>query len=207
MRPDITPAKRLFDIVVALLMALFVIPVGLIIAGVILIRDGGPVLYISERMAAPDRAFGLVKFRTMRPAEADAGVTGADKADRITATGRVLRKLRLDELPQLWNILVGDMSFVGPRPPLRQYVEAFPEIYEQVLASRPGVTGLASLVYAEHEGRLLDRCTTPEETEAVYVRACIPRKARLDQMWQDRRTFCFDMWIMWQTFRRAVLRR
>ena len=205
--PVMTPGKRAFDISFALLLALLLWPVIAIIALLILLRDGGPVFYVAERMQTPDRAFGLVKFRTMRTAAGDSGVTGGDKAGRITRTGRVLRRTRLDELPQLWNILRGDMSFVGPRPPLRRYVELRPKLYARVLASRPGVTGLASLTYADHEDRLLARCQSADETEAVYVRSCVPRKARLDLIWQARRNLCLDLWIMWETLRRRVARR
>jgi len=80
----------------------------------------------------------------MIPASEDSGASGGYKANRITRTGRFLRRTRLDETPQLWNVLKGDISFVGPRPPLRQYVEAYPEIYTQVLKTRPGITGLGS---------------------------------------------------------------
>jgi lipopolysaccharide/colanic/teichoic acid biosynthesis glycosyltransferase len=141
------------------------------------------------------------------PAAADSGVSGGDKAARITALGRLLRRSRLDEIPQLWNVIRGDMSFVGPRPPLRQYVERFPDLYAQVLRSRPGITGLATLVYHGHEERLLARCATPEETDALYARACVPRKARLDLIYQRRRSLCWDLWLMMQTAGKVVPRR
>lgn len=194
-----TPAKRLFDLALAILLGVVLLPVIVIIALIILIRDGRPVFYISERMKTPTEGFGLVKFRSMSVTEADSGVSGGDKTARITGTGAMLRGKRLDELPQLWNVLVGDISFVGPRPPLRQYVERFPEIYGKVLQSRPGVTGLASVRYHAHEERLLARTATPEETDAVYARACVPRKARLDLIYQKHRTLCFDLAIMWET--------
>ncbi len=197
-----TPAKRLFDIVLALLLGVVLVPVMAVIALVILIRDGRPVFYISERMKTPSEGFGLVKFRTMAVTDTDSGVSGGDKASRITGTGAMLRGKRLDELPQLWNVLKGDISFVGPRPPLQQYVERFPEIYARVLMSRPGVTGLASVRYHAHEERLLARTTTPEETDAVYARACVPRKARLDLIYQQHRSLCFDLAIMWETVTR-----
>ncbi|EAR51478.1 sugar transferase [Oceanicola granulosus HTCC2516] len=194
-----TLSKRLFDVVLALLLGLLLLPVIALIALIVLLRDGAPVFYISERMRAFDEGFGLVKFRTMTVAEADSGVSGGDKAARITPTGRVLRRTRLDELPQLWNVLVGDISFVGPRPPLRQYVERFPEVYREVLKARPGITGLATIVYHGHEERLLARCRTLEETDAVYTRACVPRKARLDLIYRDNRSLCMDLALMWRT--------
>lgn len=194
-----TPSKRLLDLAVALPLAVLLAPVIAVLALVLLVLDGRPVFYISERMKTPTESFRLVKFRTMRPDAADSGVTGADKAGRITAMGAFLRRSRLDELPQLWNILRGDMSFVGPRPPLRRYVQDFPEVYGPVLRSRPGLTGLATLAYHRHEARLLAASGSAAETEAIYRRACVPRKARLDLIYQARRSLCFDLWLMTRT--------
>ena len=134
----------------------------------------------------------------------DSGVTGPSKAARITPTGAWLRRKRLDELPQLWNILRGDMGFVGPRAPLRRYVEKYPEIYAEVLKERPGVTGLASMTYHRAEERLLSETSTPEETETVYCRRCIPRKARLDLIYAKRRNPCTDQRLMWATVLKNV---
>ena len=191
--------KRLFDIVIALALGVVLVPVGLIMALAILMIDGRPVLYLSERMKTPEQGFKLWKFRTMRPQAGDVGVSGGHKADRITRTGHVMRRYRLDEIPQLWNILRGDISFVGPRPPLRRYVEAFPELYRAVLRSRPGVTGLASIVYHRHEAALLARCATPAQTDAVYSRICVPAKARLDLIYQRHQSICYDFDLVFQT--------
>ena len=117
-----TPGKRLFDIVLALLLAVVLILPIVAIGLAILIIDGRPVFYASKRMKAPGKSFTLWKFRTMTSEARDASVSSAYKNSRITSLGRVLRRKRLDELPQLWNILRGDMSFVGPRPPLPRYV-------------------------------------------------------------------------------------
>ena len=197
-----TPAKRALDLGLTLAFGLLLLPVAAAIAAAIVLVDGRPVLYGSERMAAPFRPFRLWKFRTMRPDPGDAGVTGADKAERITRTGRALRRSRADEIPQLWNVIRGEISLVGPRPPLRRYVEMFPELYGEVLRCRPGLTGLATLHYHRHEERLLARCATPQETEAVYVRRCVPRKARLDLIYARRRTLCHDLAILGRTLLR-----
>lgn len=202
-----TLSKRLFDILVAALLCAVLAPVMLGLALWIYLRDGAPVFYVSERMKTPDRGFGLIKFRTMSVVQTDSGVSGGDKSARITKTGQTLRRKRLDELPQLWNVLRGDISFVGPRPPLRQYVERFPEVYREVLKARPGITGLATLVYHAHEEALLGRCATPDETDAVYARACVPRKARLDLIYRDNRTLCWDVVLMWRTAMPRVRRR
>jgi len=195
-----TPGRRAFDICLAALLALLLAPLILGLALLALALQGRPVFYLSERMRAPDRAFRLVKFRTMAPDPADTGVSGGDKAGRITRLGTVLRRSRLDELPQLWNILRGDMAFVGPRPPLRRYVEQFPALYGLVLRDRPGVTGLATLVFHRHEERILAACRTAAETEEAYVRRCVPRKARIDLIHQARRSPCADLAILARTF-------
>lgn len=201
-----TITKRIMDIVLAVVLTALLAPVLIALLVTMLILDGRPLFYVSERMKTADQPFQLWKLRTMVPDSADRGVSGGDKDHRITKTGRILRRYRLDEIPQLWNVLRGDISFVGPRPPLREYVERFPHIYRKVLKSRPGITGLATLVYHGHEERLLARCTTPEETDALYARACVPRKAALDLIYQRNRSVCFDLKLMWQTGMRMVRR-
>lgn len=194
-----TPAKRLFDLSVALVLAVVLLPIIGLMALVVLVLDGRPVFYISERMKTPTQGFRLVKFRSMKTVASDSGVSGGDKASRITRTGHFLRRSRLDEVPQLWNVLKGDISFVGPRPPLRQYVERFPDVYGPVLRSRPGITGLASVYFHAHEEWLLARSKSNAETDTIYSNICIPRKAKLDLIYQARRTLCLDMSIMLKT--------
>ena len=191
--------KRLFDLFFVTLLIVILAPVLLALLLWLLLREGRPVFYVAERMMGIDQPFNLWKLRTMTVVESDAGVSGVDKNTRITPTGAWLRGKRLDEFPQLWNILRGDLSFVGPRPPLREYVERYPEIYREVLKSRPGVTGLASISYHRHEAALLARCTTPEETDAVYTRICVPAKARLDLIYQRHQSMCYDFDLVFQT--------
>ena len=191
--------KRLFDLFFVTLLIVILAPVLLALLLWLLLREGRPVFYVAERMKGIDQPFNLWKLRTMTVVESDAGVSGGDKNTRITPTGAWLRGKRLDEFPQLWNILRGDLSFVGPRPPLREYVERYPEVYREVLKSRPGVTGLASIAYHRHEAALLARCTTPEETDAVYTRICVPAKARLDLIYQRHQSMCYDFDLVFQT--------
>jgi len=191
--------KRIFDLFFASLLVVILGPVILFLILVIWRKQGRPLFYVAERMKTPDQAFGLWKFRTMTVVDTDAGVSGGDKDRRITPLGAKLRAKRLDEFPQLWNILRGDLSFVGPRPPLREYVERFPDIYSEVLKSRPGVTGLATIRFHKHEDKLLARCKTPEQTDDVYVRVCVPRKARLDLIYQRHQTTCYDFDLVFQT--------
>lgn len=199
--------KRLLDLALATLLTLVLaIPFALVLV-VLLWREGRPLFYVAERMKAPGQPFPLWKLRTMTVARADSGVSGGDKSARITATGRFLRRTRLDEVPQLWNVFRGDMSFVGPRPPLRLYTERFPDLYARVLQSRPGVTGLATLHFHAHEERLLAACRSPEETDAVYSRRCVPRKAALDLIYQRHQSVCFDLRLIAETGGRVLLRR
>jgi lipopolysaccharide/colanic/teichoic acid biosynthesis glycosyltransferase len=165
----------------------------------LLIKEGRPLFYVAERMKGPETPFNLWKLRTMTVVDTDQGVSGGNKSSRVTKTGDWLRRKRLDEFPQLWNILKGDLSFVGPRPPLREYVERFPELYREVLKSRPGVTGLATIRFHKHEDRLLSRCATPQETDDVYCRICVPRKARLDMIYQRNQSTCYDFDLVFQT--------
>lgn len=194
-----TVGKRLLDLAVIAVLMPVLVPVGLTIAALILLCDGRPVFYVSERMKTPTRAVRLWKFRTMSTAKAERGVSGGDKVSRISPLGRVLRRTHADEIPQAWNVIRGDITLVGPRPPLRMYVERFPEIYDQVLRNRPGVTGLASVFFGRYEARLLRGCKNAAETDAVYARRCIPRKARLDLIYQRNRSIGLDLWLMWVT--------
>jgi lipopolysaccharide/colanic/teichoic acid biosynthesis glycosyltransferase len=202
-----TWTKRFFDLFFAALLVAILGPLLLGLLLWLLIRQGRPLFYVAERMKTPEQGFNLWKLRTMTVVDRDAGVSGGDKAARITPTGAWLRRTRLDEFPQLWNILRGDLSFVGPRPPLRQYVERHPALYAQVLKSRPGVTGLASIVYHRHETSLLARCATPEDTDAVYDRICVPAKARLDLIYQRHRNLCYDFALVFETIGNLFARR
>ena len=204
-------SKRLFDLFLVLLTAPLTLPLGIFLWLLILVREGRPAFYRARRSGQDGVPFYALKFRTMRTdaENADQGVSGGDKTYRISRFSAILRRSRLDELPQLINVLTGDMSLVGPRPPDPRYVEMFPGVYGEVLRSRPGLTGLATLYMHRFEDRVLKDCKTREETETVYCRRCIPRKAQLDMMYQRRSrqpgAVCFDVWIIWQSVR-SVLR-
>ncbi|WP_420555929.1 sugar transferase [Roseovarius sp.] len=198
-----SPGKRAMDIALALLLVVVLLIPTLLVAAAILVLDGRPILYPSKRMKAPGQSFILWKFRTMTNTGRDASVSGAYKQSRITKTGRFLRRKRLDELPQLWNILKGDMSFVGPRPPLPRFVRLCPLVYAEVLKNRPGVTGLATLVFHRREEQLLSRCHSQAETDEVYLRRCVPAKAKIDLIWARNRTLCFDAALIVRTVRRV----
>jgi lipopolysaccharide/colanic/teichoic acid biosynthesis glycosyltransferase len=203
-----TWGKRIYDLGAVFILGAFILPPFLVLLVYLFVKEGRPVFYVAERMSAPGKSFKLWKLRTMTVVAENSGVSGGDKAGRITPMGRKLRRTRADEIPQLWNVLRGDMSFVGPRPPLRTYVERFPDLYAKVLRSRPGITGLSTITYHRHEERLLAQCVTAVETERVYVERCIPVKAKIDLIYQKHSSICFDVSIMTKTFLRATgLRR
>ena len=168
--------KRTFDILVAAASLLLLSP--LMVAAALLIKcdSKGPVFFKQERIGRGFRPFLIYKFRTMRQDfnhKVRQITVGADP--RITRIGAFLRATKIDELPQLINVLKGDMSFVGPRPEVRQYVQAFQKDYEEILKVRPGITDLASLKYRD-EASLLAKAKDPEEE---YVTHVLPDKIRL----------------------------
>lgn len=208
--PGVEPmpmGKRIFDFSFALLLLIPLSVVMCIVALILLLLQGRPIFYTAHRMRSPSESFTQLKFRTMLQEEGDFGATGAHKHWRITPVGHFLRKTRIDELPQLFNILRGDMSFVGPRPPLREYVERFPSVYTQVLKSRPGVTGLATLIYHRHEDRIMSRCQSAEATERAYYRRCLPAKLKIDLIYQRHRDSRLDLWILWNTLKIVFVRK
>jgi len=189
-------ALVLFPFVIAILAILYVVVVAL---------QGRPFSFASERMRSHDKAFHLLKIRTMHPVDptVDQSALGGDQMWRVTPIGAFLRRTRLDELPQIFNVLRGDLKFIGPRPPLRKHVNQYPELYKRVLAdTRPGITGLATVMVHAREERLLSACRTPAETDAVYRKRCIPIKARLDLIYRDNRGWMLNAMILWMTFSR-----
>ncbi len=196
---DFWLALTLAPVVLLLLVLLFVIVVPL---------QGRPFFYSCERMKTRDTSFRLIKIRTLHPLDPDAEQTalGGHMLSRVTPIGALLRKTRLDELPQIFNVIRGDMRFIGPRPQLRKYVEAYPELFDEVLRDTPpGITGLATVVFHRREEKLLAACRSAEETDAVYRRRCIGTKARLDLIYRERRGVRLNLWILWHTIARLSL--
>lgn len=194
-----TRSKRLFDVGLALIFVVLLAIPAAAVAALLLLCQGRPIFYLSERMQTPEKKFWLWKFRSMHTSKADSGVSGGDKAARITKMGVILRQTRFDEVPQLWNILRGEMSFVGPRPPLPSYADRFPDLYARVLQNRPGLTGLATLVFHKREQALLEQCHSAADTDAIYARRCIPRKARIDMIYMQKQTLLLDALILART--------
>jgi lipopolysaccharide/colanic/teichoic acid biosynthesis glycosyltransferase len=200
MRPSARLAKRAFDIFFGVVLQIPTLPLMVWTSVRILRHDGWPVLYAARRIGQHGRPFVQYKFRTMvQDAGPEKGVSGGDKAHRITPLGHKLRAARLDELPQMFNVLNGTMSFVGPRPPAPQYAERFPEIYREVLEMKPGITGLATVMFHVHEETLLRDTTSAAETDEIYVRRCVPRKAALDLLYRENWSMCLDLYLIYLT--------
>ena len=163
------PAKRAFDLFSSIGLLIVLSPLILVVALAILVLDGRPIFFVSERMKSVHQGFWLIRFRTMKLDGDDLAATGGYKRHRVTRLGRILRRTRIDEIPEVLNVIKGDMSLVGPRPPLRRYVELYPDTYDQVLTCRPGVTGLASIYFHAHEAYLLRNTGDPEANIAMQA--------------------------------------
>lgn len=189
-------SKRVFDTAFASLGLLCLAPLLLLVALLIKLDSPGPVFFRQERIGRGFRPFRIFKFRTMvRDAPRQGGPITFGADPRVTTVGRVLRKTKIDELPQLINVLRGQMSFVGPRPEVRRYVELFREDYEDILRVLPGITDLASLKY-RHEAEVLGHCANPEET---YARQILPEKIKLAKEYVRQSSLCFDITLILRT--------
>jgi len=168
--------KRLLDFLFAAFGLLLVAPLFAVVAVAIRLDSPGPVFFRQRRMGRHLKPFNILKFRTMvvNAAELGPGIT-VGKDQRITRVGHFLRQTKIDELPQLWNVFVGDMSLVGSRPELEQYVLMYAQDYRTILKARPGITDVASIVYRD-ESELLAQSKDPEET---YVHVVLPDKIRM----------------------------
>jgi lipopolysaccharide/colanic/teichoic acid biosynthesis glycosyltransferase len=191
-------AKRALDLVVAAALVLLLTPVVLVVAAAILVESPGGVFYRCRRVGWRGRELQMLKFRKMHDGARGPALAEAQD-ERFTRIGAFLARTKLDELPQLWNVLKGEMSLVGPRPEDPYFVELHQEPYEQVLAVRPGITGLSQLAFAR-ESELLD----PEDRVGHYVGRILPQKIRLDQFYATRQSFSMDLTILWWTMRAVV---
>jgi FlaA1/EpsC-like NDP-sugar epimerase/lipopolysaccharide/colanic/teichoic acid biosynthesis glycosyltransferase len=188
--------KRLVDTLGAFCGLVVCAPLFVVIAILIKLDSRGPVLFRQVRVGRGFREFFLYKFRTMVPDASQRGgeLTIGDDS-RVTRIGRFLRQLKLDELPQLFNVLKGDMSLVGPRPEVPYYVEKFREDYRDVLMIRPGLTDLASLKYVDEQG-MLGKVAKPEDE---YTNKILPEKIRLARLYIEHASLAFDMAVIVQT--------
>ena len=196
--------KRATDCLVAFLALVLLAPVLAVVAVAIWLGDGKNPLFLARRVARGGGEFRMVKFRTMILDAWKSGVNSTAVGDaRITRIGSWLRKNKLDELPQLWNVLVGDMSLVGPRPQVRTEVELYTEEEARMLAVRPGITDLASIVFAD-EGEILAGSTDPDLDYQWMIR---PWKSRLILLYLENQSWTRDLHIVGITLLAALSRR
>lgn len=189
--------KRLFDIICSFTGLLLLSPLFLVIAAWILLDSRGGVFYRQVRVGQYGRDFRLFKFRSMRPGSDKKGLlTVGGRDNRITRSGYFLRRYKLDELPQLINVLTGDMSLVGPRPEVRKYVDLYTEEQKKVLQARPGITDYASIEYAR-ENDLLAQSSDPEKT---YIEEIMPAKLLLNMKYIHEQGLGTDLKIIFKTF-------
>lgn len=193
--------KRALDVAAALALLLLLLPVILVLAVAVKVDSPGPVFYRCRRVGRLGGGFGMLKFRKMRREAAGVELTAADD-ERFTRIGRLLARTKLDEIPQLLNVLKGEMSLVGPRPEDGRFVSLEEGAYDVILSVRPGITGLTQLAFAR-ESEILD----PHDRVGDYVTRLLPQKARLDCLYVARRSVWMDLRILAWTVVAVLLRR
>ena len=195
--------KRLLDIVGSSLALLLLFPLFIVFALLVAITSPGGAFFGQVRVGRGGREFRLWKFRSMRPdSEGKGQITVGGRDPRITGIGYVLRKTKVDELPQLWNVFIGDMSIVGPRPEVPRYVAMYTAEQRQVLNVRPGITSMASIAYID-ENEVLGRSSDPERT---YVEEVMPAKLALDMKYVQKASLLLDARIILRTMVRVIIR-
>lgn len=189
-------AKRLYDIFFAGVGLFFLSPLLLLLSLAVKLSDGGPVFFRQKRVGQHGKIFWIWKFRTMRPDAEQLGPSITRAGDsRVTLLGKLLRKTKLDELPQLWNVLRGEMSLVGPRPEVPHYVERYSAAQKQILALKPGITDLATLKFRNEEQLL----QSAKDVEAFYLQYCVPRKLDLNLRYANQANLWKDTQLIFQT--------
>jgi lipopolysaccharide/colanic/teichoic acid biosynthesis glycosyltransferase len=194
-------AKRLLDVAVAAFFLLLFLPLLAVVAVLIKLDSRGPVFFRCRRVGYRGAELAMLKFRKMHESASGVALTLADDA-RFTRIGRWLAKTKLDELPQLWNVLKGEMSLVGPRPEDPEFVALRQDDYDAILTVKPGITGLCQLAFAK-ESEILD----PDDRVGAYVNRLLPQKAALDRLYAERRSLLLDLNILVWTALAVLLRR
>jgi lipopolysaccharide/colanic/teichoic acid biosynthesis glycosyltransferase len=190
--------KRLFDIILSLLGLIVLSPILIIIAIAVKVNSKGPVFFRQKRVGRSGKPFILYKFRSMTLFQlAMEGIFEPGNVSRVTAVGKFFRKSKLDELPQLINVLIGDMSLVGPRPEVGNWVEVYPDAWKKILTVRPGITDNASIIF-QNEESILAEAVDPEQ---VYREIILPKKLELYADYVDNRSFQGDIMIILRTLK------
>jgi lipopolysaccharide/colanic/teichoic acid biosynthesis glycosyltransferase len=193
--------KRVFDIVCSLAGILILLPFFILISLFVILDSRGGIFYRQVRVGKNNKDFFLLKFRTMQTGADKKGLlTVGSKDSRVTGVGYFLRKYKLDELPQLFNVLFGSMSLVGPRPEVRKYVDLYNKEQQQVLSVKPGITDYASIEYA-NENEILAKAENPEQT---YITEIMPHKLLLNLKYIHEQGFVTDIKIIFKTIGKIV---
>ena len=195
--------KRIFDFFFSLFLIILLSPFFIIISLIIVLDSKGGIIYNQKRAGKNNIDFDIYKFRTMYSGSDKKGLlTVGAKDERVTQAGYFLRKYKLDELPQLFNVLIGNMSFVGPRPEVRKYVVLYNSEQLHVLDVKPGITDFASIDYA-NENEILAQSNDPEET---YIKTVMPAKLELNLKYIREQNFLTDMKIIFKTIRKVFFK-
>ncbi len=193
--------KRVFDVAVSATILLLTLPLILVVAVMVRVESPGPVFYRAGRVGRGGRPLRMLKFRKMHHNATGAPLTMSED-DRFTRVGRMLAKTKIDELPQLWHVLNGEMSLIGPRPEDPKFVAERFDDYADILTVRPGVTGLSQIAFAE-ESAILDKVDPMEH----YRTRIFPQKIRLDRMYAEQPSLKMDLAILFWTCAAVLLRR
>ncbi len=187
------------DQVIAIFLAVPISVVLGVLAAALLVVQGRPVFYGSERLGRNGIPFTLWKLRTMHPSGTKERVLGGEHAGRVTPMGRFLRRSRLDELPQVYNVLRGEIRFIGPRPPLERYARILPDKHIVLEGVPPGITGLATAQLCRREERILGGAIPEAVVDDLYLRRCLPAKARMDRLYRDRASPGLMLYVLLMT--------
>jgi lipopolysaccharide/colanic/teichoic acid biosynthesis glycosyltransferase len=199
--PARSRTKRAFDLGISLTLGVALLPALLLLALLVRIDSRGPIFYRCRRVGFGGETFEMLKFRKMHHRAEGAHLT-AHADDRFTRAGKWLARMKADELPQLWNVVRGEMSIVGPRPESRVFTTAYPQDFDQITRVRPGIVGPSQLAFAE-ESRILD----PHDPTAHYIGRILPQKIELDRMYAERWSFRTDLRVLFWTAAAVLLRR
>lgn len=193
---------RLLDIILSLAILIVCSPIFFVLSIAITLTSGFPFVFRQTRVGLKGKEFKIIKFRTMyRDAEQRGQLTVGMRDPRITPLGYFLRKHKLDELPQLWNVLVGEMSFVGPRPEVKKYVKLYTPEQLQLLNVRPGITDHAS-IYFSNENHIMGQHSDPEK---AYIEIVMQEKLRLSKRYLDDPSVRHYFWLIWMTIKKVVM--
>lgn len=193
--------KRLFDIISSAIGLFFLSPIFLLLAIWIKLDSKGPVFYRQVRVGRNGKDFKIYKFRSMRQGSDKKGlITVGGRDPRVTRSGYYIRKYKLDELPQLINVFIGDMSVVGPRPEVRKYVNLYTEEQLKVLSIKPGITDVASIKYS-NENELLEKADDPDK---MYIEVIMPDKLKYNLEYIKNKSFLYDIKLTFLTFKKII---